>query len=845
MTRKRWITLIVLAALALLGAWWFLAQNPGKLAQLRQQWLTQVKLPAQLDAAPAQDGWMASGFIEAEQIAVATEIGGRIAALLVDEGEPVQAGDVLLRLEDDLLSAQLELEQARVEEARAALDQAKAGARPETVERFAAQVALAQAARDAALQAWLDAQAVRDNPQALNVEIAAAQAQLKTTQKQLEVALLQRDLAEKAWKDYGKGVEQLAPVPVPYRPAMPAEFYVIPYQWRQALAGAQAAQVSYDGARSALAHLLDQRSDPLQAQAQVDAAFAHYQSAEAAVSQAKAALEAVKAGATAEQIAAIEAQVQVAQAALEAAQIQLGKATLRAPADGVIVARSVYTGELAAPGIPALILADLDQVTLTIYVSGQRLGEMALGQAMDVYLDAFEGRAFPATVVHISDQAEYTPRNVRTSDQRASLVYGVKLKIPNPDHMLKPGLQAEAKQAGEASKSEEASSQAPSAGAGELRLDGVIEGQQARVVSEIDGRVVDLKADEGEAVQAGAVLARLDDAALQVQVKQAQAALGAAKANLAQIKACARSEDVAVARAALDKAIADREGARLGLENAQAILANPQQLLAQIDSANTSVKLAEQAVVVAQAKLAEARWWRDFYDDDAGRRESLDKEIAIAARELEAAQAQRDGTRATLGALSTMRRTPLALQAQVNNARSAYSMTLAGVLVAEAGLAEIEAAPRSEDIALVEAQLHQAQARLKLAQATLARAALRAPLTGLVASRSVHVGETIQPGLALMSIVDLEQVTLVVYVPQDRLPRVQLGAPAHVYVDAYPGEAFGGTVTDIAGQAQFSSRDTQAREDRANVVFAVKIRLPNLGHRLKAGMTADAVIETE
>jgi HlyD family secretion protein len=835
MTRKRWITLIVLAALALPGAWWFLAQSPGKL----------VHLPAQLGAAPAQESWTASGFIEAEQISLAVEVGGRVVALPIDEGDLVQAGDVLLRIEDDLLSAHIELERAKLEEARAALEQAKAGARMETIERFAALVAVAQSARDAAWLAWLDARAVRDDPQALNVEIAAAQAQVETAKKQRDAALLQRDLAEKAWKDYGKGVEQLAPVPVQFRPALPPEFYLVPYQWQQALAGTQAAQVAYEGARSALAHLLDQRSNPQRAQAQVDAAWAHYQSAEAAVSQAQAALEAVEAGATAEQIAALEAQVQVAQAALDAAQIQLDKATLRAPAGGVIVARSVYTGELAAPGATMLILADLDNVTLTIYVPGQRLGEVALGQTMDVYLDAFVERAFPATVVHIADRAEYTPRNVRTPDQRASLVYAVKLKIPNPDHLLKPGLQAEAKPVREASKTQEASSPTQIVEAAQLRLDGVIEGQQVAVVAEISGRVVELMADEGEAVRAGDVLARLDDAELQVQVKQAQAARSAAQARLAQVKAGARSQDIAVARAALDRARAEREGAALALENAQAILADPQQLLAQIDAASTNAKLAEQDVAVAEAKLAEARWWRDFYDDDPGRHESLDTKIAIAQRELEAAQAQRDGAQAQLRALSAMRRAPLALQAEVNTARSAYSMTLASMLAAEAELAEVEATPRPEELALAEAQLHQAQAQFELAQATLSRATLRAPLTGLVASRSAHAGETVQPGLALMSIVDLDEVKLVVYVPQDRLPRVHLGAPTQVYADAYPGEVFEGTVADIASRAQFSSRDTQSREDRANVVFAVKIRLPNPDHRLKAGMTADAVIEME
>jgi HlyD family secretion protein len=82
-------------------------------------------------------------------------------------------------------------------------------------------------------------------------------------------------------------------------------------------------------------------------------------------------------------------------------------------------------------------------------------------------------------------------------------------------------------------------------------------------------------------------------------------------------------------------------------------------------------------------------------------------------------------------------------------------------------------------------------------------------------------------------------------VPQAQLPRVQIGAPVKVYVDAYPNEVFTGEVVNIAQQAQFSSRDTQNKEDRASVVFALKVRLDNAAGRLKSGMTADAELELQ
>jgi HlyD family secretion protein len=387
--------------------------------------------------------------------------------------------------------------------------------------------------------------------------------------------------------------------------------------------------------------------------------------------------------------------------------------------------------------------------------------------------------------------------------------------------------------------------QANTTSADTLRLSGVIEGTRATVMSEISARVVEVAGDEGDTVNAGQVLVKLDDTALQVQVKQAQAAVSAAEANLAQVKAGARTEEIASAQAAVAQAQAERGGAESAYKDAVTALNNPQQLQAQIDAVSTQVKLDEDNVAVAKSKLGEARWWRDFYDDDHGRHYELDRQIAIAQRELDAAQAQLDGAKAQLKALQAMRYAPVTLQVGVSSAHSTYSVTVAKVSVAETALAELKAGPTSEQVALAEAQLRQAQAQLELAQAYLSRAALRAPMTGIVSTRSTHVGETAQPGAALMTIVNLDQVTLVVYVPQESLPRVQLGAPVQVYVDAYPGETFHGQVAFIARQAQFSARDTQTREDRANVMFAVKVRLPNADHRLKAGMTADGVIELQ
>lgn len=375
------------------------------------------------------------------------------------------------------------------------------------------------------------------------------------------------------------------------------------------------------------------------------------------------------------------------------------------------------------------------------------------------------------------------------------------------------------------------------------RFSGVIEGTKVKVATEIGGRVVQLAADEGDTVTAGQPLVTLDEAGLVSQVKQARAALNAAEANLAQVKAGSRLEAIDAAAAAVQQAAAEQAGAALTLSNTIAIRNNPQQLNAQLDAARSGVKLAEQNVSIAQTKLAEARYWRDFYDNDKSKHETLDKQIGIAQKNLEAAQAQYNGAKAQLTALQAMRSDPVTLQAQVNQASGAYSLTVANAAVAEANLADLQAGPTPEEIALAEAKVQQARAQLTLAQAYQSRAQIAAPLTGLITDRSAHVGETVQPGATLLSIVNLDTVDMIIYVPQAQLPRVKIGAPVKVYADAYPGETFAGEVASIAQQAQFSPRDTQTKDDRTNVVFAVKVRLPNDDGRLKAGMTADAELD--
>ena len=302
--------------------------------------------------ADASGPLVASGFIEAEEIAIAAELGGRVVELSVEEGAEVKTGQVLLRLDSTLLDAQIEGARAELDLAQARLAQAQAGARPEQLRIAEAALAQAEAVRDGARQAWLDLQAVRAEPQTLDAQIAQARAQVAAAEAALEGAVALKDAAEIAYdafwegrEEYDEMVQELIEIPEPYRPPLPGlplEFHLIPNRYWQAWVGVNSAQAALDGARTALRDLHALRSDPQALNAQVDAAEARYRATEAAAAQTQAQLEALRSGATPEEIGALEAQVQQAQAALDRLLVQRAKLTITAPSDGLVLAQSIH-----------------------------------------------------------------------------------------------------------------------------------------------------------------------------------------------------------------------------------------------------------------------------------------------------------------------------------------------------------------------------------------------------------------------------------------------------------------------------------------------------------------------
>jgi len=116
---------------------------------------------------------------------------------------------------------------------------------------------------------------------------------------------------------------------------------------------------------------------------------------------------------------------------------------ITSPIDGVVLTNLVQVDEYAPAGSTVMVIASLNDLDLKIYVPENLYGQIALGQTFPVSVDSFPGQTFNGTVNYISDQAQFTPRNVQTIDSRKTTVYAVQLALDPTGGMLKPGMPAD------------------------------------------------------------------------------------------------------------------------------------------------------------------------------------------------------------------------------------------------------------------------------------------------------------------------------------------------------------------------------------------------------------------
>ena len=300
-----------------------------------------------------------SGHVEATDVRLAPEIGGRILMMAVDEGDRVDAGTLILRL--DTRDAELVVDRARAEHAAAdaQLRLLQAGSRREDVRQAEAQAA-----------------AAREEAQAARAELTAAQEDLDRF---------------------------------------------------EALLAANA------GSRK-------QRDDALMRR---DVARGRVQASDSRLRAAEQAVVRLRAGARPQEIDAARARVAAAAAQVATAEEALKDAALTSPSRGIVSEKLVEVGEVIAPRTPVVVIIDIDHAWADVFVAEPVIPRIHIGQPATLYTDA-GGSGIPGTVTYISPKAEFTPRNVQTSEERSKLVYRVRVTVDNSKGILKEGMPVEA-----------------------------------------------------------------------------------------------------------------------------------------------------------------------------------------------------------------------------------------------------------------------------------------------------------------------------------------------------------------------------------------------------------------
>ncbi|MBN1439518.1 MAG: efflux RND transporter periplasmic adaptor subunit [Anaerolineales bacterium] len=404
----------------------------------------------------------ASGTVEAVEVVISPEFSGKVAEVMVDQGETVAAGQALFRLDGTLLQAQRTQAEAGRAAAQAGLETARAAS---TTAQIQYQQIL-EAARLAESPSCTPSPAGYQPPEfelpawyfTKQEQIAAMEAEVEAAGKALETERenLQRLMNDPDYAGILAAEQRLAQARAAYLTS------------QDALAKARAAgdsdlidaaQEQFDSARDDLESAQQAYDESLQteqgrtlieARARLRAAEERYLAAlerlarlhtgedSYAVKLAAAAVQQAEAA-----VAQAEQAVAQAQAQLDSIDAQIGKLTVTAPSDGTVIVRSVEPGEIAAAGSTALILGRLDRLTITVYIPEDRYGEIRLGGTVAIAVDSFPGRTFSGSVTRIADRAQFTPRNVQTEEGRRTTVFAVEITVTGSGSDLKPGMPAD------------------------------------------------------------------------------------------------------------------------------------------------------------------------------------------------------------------------------------------------------------------------------------------------------------------------------------------------------------------------------------------------------------------
>lgn len=395
-----------------------------------------------------------------------------------------------------------------------------------------------------------------------------------------------------------------------------------------------------------------------------------------------------------------------------------------------------------------------------------------------------------------------------------------------------------------------------------LTASGAIEAVQVNIAPEIAGKVTEVLVEEGQSVSVDQTLLRLDPSLLTAQravasasVDSATAALAAAQTKFDQTletslaaQAAQRAKDwqvtapgefdqpnwyieqeqqIAAAQAELEAAQAAIDDANANLEKVITDLKNSDYLQAEQDLAEARAAFVIAEQVKDQASnasdsggLNEAA--QDYYDDILSNLEDAEEAYNDLMNSDEAEDVEY-------------------ARGQVLVAQQRYDAAYARLLTLQTGADSPAVIAAAKELDKAKSALAQAEAGLALIDAQIAKLAVNAPMNGVILTRNVEPGEFVQPGATTLTIGNINELTITVYVPENRYGEISLGQSATLTVDSFPDMTFDATVIQIADKAEFTPRNVQTVEGRSSTVFAIKLRVEDPQGKLKIGMPADVV----
>ncbi|WP_134684258.1 HlyD family secretion protein [Brevibacillus migulae] len=356
-----------------------------------------------------------SGTIEGEDVPIVAEVGGSVEAVKAEEGTALSQQQVIAEIDKRSYQIAVEEAEAVLAQATAKLEEAKAGTRNQTVKKGIASVQQANAniqlSEARSKQAQANLQRARDQLDQVESQLAGAK---KTLAFQLERLSESADLFRNgaiSKRDHDSQQEAVN---------------VAQTQVNQLTAQAAAARSQYAAAQE----------DLEAARAQTGTAKAQWESAAAE-------LDLLQEGSTDYAIRQLIAAEKQARAKLEQAKLQLEKTTVKAPEAGILLRKNVTEGEVAKTGAVLFTMMKKDQLKVKVYIPEADLAQVRTGQEVGIQVDAYPDETFKGIITAIADQAEFTPKNVQTKDERTKLVFAVTIEIQTGLDKLKPGMPAD------------------------------------------------------------------------------------------------------------------------------------------------------------------------------------------------------------------------------------------------------------------------------------------------------------------------------------------------------------------------------------------------------------------